>query len=303
MVNKNIQVCIIDDSLPFQNLTVKVDESKLIKSKNIESLIDKRVVWHNEPYLKELFSLILRSPYYRSEKIILNWALHPSFSINSIRQENYKPDLIIFDWEFLNFQSLNRNADEEAFKIADELKIMLELLPHAFFFVYSNVASQIPIYLFKKELDKYAHRFQVLPKGNHRLILSSEELIYDYILLKIDDKPFLEIGEEKVLFTKSTHLRDYKDILHLEFILGKESLKAELKKHGNQISEKTVREMLQDFDFVLYLSNNKKLLISEDSDYFTQNFGPLSTITYGEVFERFGLLALSGVLNDNTFKL
>ncbi len=302
MGNKNIQICIIDDSLPFQKLNGKIDDTKLINAKIIEPLIEQTVKWPNEPYLRDLTALILNSKYYKSGNIILNWALHPSFSITAIKQENYFPDLVIFDWEFLNFRSINRNKEDEAFKVADELKEMLDLLPDSFFFVYSNVASQIPIYLFKKELDKYAKRFQVLPKGNHKLILSSENLIYDYILLYLDDHPFIRIGDQEIRFDKSRYLENYKDILHLEFILGQESLKNELA-NKKEISEKTVREMLQNFDFKLYLSKDYHILISEDTEFFKDNFGPLTEISYAEAFEKYGLYALSGVLNDNTFKL
>ncbi len=125
--------------------------------------------------------------------------------------------------------------------------------------------------------------------------------------MNIDENPVIKIGKSNVQFTKSGNLKDYKDILHLEYILGKEFLKDRIKKYKNHISDETIAKVFSDYDssfnFKLFLSKNEDLLISNINEFYKKKYGPLKEISYAEVFKKFGLSALSGVLNDETYKL
>ena len=307
MENKKIQVCIIDDMLPFQNLFNDVDETNLIPSKQIELLLNESISWNDEIHLRNLTKMLVESDYYKSGKLNLNWAINPSICINSVKDINYKPDLIIYDWEYKNFATTNSTDFSDTDSLSAELLIeLISLIPKCFFFVYSSKAQKIPIFIFKKHLDQHAKRFQVLLKGERKSILSSEELIYEYIALKIDNKPSIKIGDEQILFDITGHLENrtnYKDILYLEFILGKESLKYELTKHNNELSDEVIWKMLNNFPFYLYSTSDGKLFLSERSKTVESKFGELNELSYAEVYKKHGLETIYNILNNGIIKI
>jgi len=311
MANKKISVWIIDDSLPYQKrLLNKIDDTQPISSSHIINIISTGDEWPDEERpLKELTNIIIQSSSFLKDLIDLKWVLYPNLAINAIKQKKYAPDLIIYDWEYKNYPGIASEVtmdENEKMLMPSSGKSLLELLtwlPDSFFFIYSNKAAEIPIELFKEKLDNYAKQFQVLPKGDHRLILSAEEMIYNYILLKINGQERIKIGDTEVEFDKSGQLKDYTDILYLENILGKEYLKEKIKHVPDPFSDTAVSEILKNFSFQLYLSADNKVLLSERDRFAEKKYGPLESISYQEAFNKYGLRIINEALNNTIIKI
>lgn len=312
MANKHISIWIIDDSLPYQRFLNEIDDTLPISASQIGNIINSGDGWPDEEQpLKDLTNLILQSQYFINGFIDLKWILYPNFGINALKNESeiYSPDLVIYDWEYKNYPGIAPEAttdENEKFIMPSSGKSLLMLLnqlQESFFFIYSNRAATIPIELFKDKLDDYAKQFQVLPKGDNRLYLSAEEMIYNYILLRINNQEKINIGGKEVVFDNSGMLRDYTDILYLENILGKEYLKKKLGEVADPFTDAVVSEILKEFSFQLYLSADKKILISEKDPFVEKKYGPLITLSYKEAFNKYGLQIINEALNNTIIKI
>lgn len=301
MKANKLSICIIDDSLPFQNFLDQIDETLPISTEQLSIILDSNVLWPDEEYLRSLTRTIIDSSLLKEGLIDLKWSLYPNFCINAVINDKYLPDLIIYDWEYRNYPLAIGETTVHA--SSESLLALLNLLPQSFFFIYSNKAQFIPIKLFQNKLDRFANRFQVLPKGDHQLILSAEDMIYNYIILKINNQTKIKIGQKEIDFDSSGHLKTYKDILYLEGIMGKEYLNSQINKIKDKVSDTEISEMFDDFDFKIFLSADESLLITEKNEFTEKKYGPLLELSYKEAFDRFGLITINDALNNNIIKL
>jgi len=290
MLNKTFKICIVDDKIPFHH---DVDESHLIDSNGILKIGLDNLGWEQEKDLLNLNTLLLKSELFEKGKIEINWALFPNILINAIKEKQYKPDLVIYDWEYYSSFIVPEDALYE----------LLQLLEKTFFFLYSSYAQKIPIHLFKKQLDKNADRFQVLKKGDSSYITSAEEIIFEYIALRVEENPKIKVGGLDVQFNKSGFLTGYKDILYLDNLLGREAILKGLLNLNKVLSVETVSSMLDTLNLKIYSNSSQSILTLDNVKSNQDLFGKLKLINNSLVYTKLGLKKLRELIEKGTINV
>ena len=291
-MTQSIQVCIIDDQLPKTELgSDDFDYYELIDSVKLMRFLDPSVSWGDEANLREILRILLSSPYYVDHRIRLAWATHPGICLNAVIHSQYKPDVVVYDWEIV--------ADKHP---EVELEELLKTTS-AFFFVYSNLAAQLPITLYKEKLDDYSNRLQVLRKGDMSYVYSSEELIYQYLVSRIEKNPRILIGGSEIQFHASGFIKIPSDILYLESVIGREFILERLNGIGNDISDETVEQLLSEYDAMIYLSKDGHWAILNKTGKAQVEYGPLQEVSYADFFRSHGLRKLHEVLDRGIVKV
>lgn len=290
MQNNKFEICIVDDKLPFDK---DVDDSILINSKGIQKVGLENAGWKEETDLLKLTTLLLESELYRKRKIEISWAKNPNILLNATKEAKYSPNLIIFDWEY-----------GTSFMVPEEtLFELIKLLENAFFFIYSSYAQKIPIDLFKKGLDKYADRFQVLKKGDSSYITSSEEIIFEYIALRVEKNPKIKICGLDVQFNTSGFLTNYKDILYLDSLLGREAILTGLQNLNKILSEETVSRMLDNLNLNIYSNVSQTIMTLDNVKSNQKLFGELTLVDNSMAYSKLGLKKLRELIENGTVKV
>ncbi|HEY5124959.1 MAG TPA: hypothetical protein VIK14_14600, partial [Ignavibacteria bacterium] len=276
--------------LPFLD---EVDDSHLIVSKDLQKIVSNNVGWKEERDLLYLTTLLLQCELFKKDRLEIKWAKNPNFLLSAIDEEKYLPNLVIYDWEY-----------GTSFMVPeDSLSELLELLGSTFFFIYSAYAQNIPIHLLKNQLDKYAARFQVLLKGDSSYVTNSEEIIFEYIALRIDKNPTIKIGGMDVQFNSSGFLTDYKDILYLDNLLGRDAILKGLKQLKNVLSEETISSMLDNLNLKIYSSSNESIMTLDDIISNQKLFGQLKEISNNYAYKKLGLKKLKELIENGTVKV
>ncbi len=290
MPDKKFEICIVDDKLPFNK---DVDDSHLISSNGIQKVGLENPGWEEEKDLLYLTNLLFHSELFKKGEIEISWATNPNILVNAAKETEYFPNLIIFDWEY-----------GTSFMVPeDALSELLELLKYTFFFIYSSYAQKIPIHLFKKHLDKYADRFQVLKKGDNSYVTNSEEIIFEYIALRIEKNPKIRIGGLDVQFNASGFLTDYKDILYLDNLLGREAILKGLRNLNKVLSEETVSSMLDNLDLKIYSNASQSIMTLDNVKSNQELFGELKPIKNSLAYTKLGLKKLRELIEKGTVKV
>ncbi len=283
MIKRKLVICFIDNWLPRNRTFEKVHDDKLIKSGILRRFIGKNADWTDERKLGDLLSTVLRSRY--RNKLNVQWALAPSICLEAVRKSNYKPDVVVYDWEY-GIGQIN------------PVSLLIDLIKstYAFFFIYSNQAQRIPISLYKNKLDEYAERFQLLPKGAAEDIFTSEEFIYQYIASAISKKPIIKIGRSEIRFNSSGWLESPTDILYLESIIGRERTIEKLRAAKGSVTEEKIENWLSEIKDDLFINKKNKILVTEVTPFHAEHFGKFDRIDYGSVFKKYGLKKLNELL-------
>lgn len=286
MTNKKFKICIVDDKLPFVR---DIDDSHLINSKGIQKAMVENSGWEKEQDLLNLTTLLINSDLFSKGEIEVYWATNPNILITAIRDIKYVPDLVIYDWEY----GLSLAPE-------DSLTELLNTIEDSFFFVYSSYAQKIPIHLFKKHLDQYAGRFQVLRKGDNSYITSAEEIIFEYIALRVENNPKIKVGGLDVQFNKSGFLSDYKDILYLDNLLGREAILKGLLNQNKELSDETVFKMLDELNLKIYSNESKSIITLDDVKSNQELFGALRLVNNSDAYKKLGLKKLRELIEKGT---
>ncbi|MFI5253267.1 MAG: hypothetical protein ACHQQQ_12650 [Bacteroidota bacterium] len=85
-------VAIIDDAIPIDERGI-IEPTDRITSSDLKVLLSQN--WGHETALKMLVSELLKS-----DNVILSCFKHPEHYFSSVESEHYRPDILIFDWEF-----------------------------------------------------------------------------------------------------------------------------------------------------------------------------------------------------------
>lgn len=292
-MSKIFNIAIIDDKLPTtaEGFSSLID-SEIIDEPYIKNTLQENVQW-DDASLKSLVTMLIESPYLEEGKISVKWAYHPSLCVNAVISKNYSPDLIVFDWEY----SVNQNLD----RVISSLKELAERT-HAFIFIYSNLAQRVPVELFKNHLDKYSDRLQVLKKGGEDFIFSSEEFIYQYIANILDDNPIVSVHGIKIQFDKSGKLKDTRDILYLESIIGKSNLLKRLEAGNGDFTDSSVAEILDSMHQAVYATENNEYFFNEPSGIVEENYGAIHEASLSSAFKILGLKKLKELLERGVAK-
>ncbi|GAG03424.1 unnamed protein product, partial [marine sediment metagenome] len=86
------EICVIDDSIPVTG-KIDIDDTECFNASILKLLIDKNT-WDEQP-VKDLIEKLCTSEIWD-----ISAFKHPNFYMTSLRNKHYKPDIIIFDWEY-----------------------------------------------------------------------------------------------------------------------------------------------------------------------------------------------------------
>lgn len=87
-------ICLIDDQIPLDPKEI-IDDTKRYNSSNLRLLLNENINW-DEPPVKKLLANLLADDNLWNVSAFKN----PAFYIKCMEQENYKADIIIFDWDY-----------------------------------------------------------------------------------------------------------------------------------------------------------------------------------------------------------
>ena len=86
------EICVIDDSIPVTG-NIEIDDTGCFNASMLKLLLDKNT-WDEKP-VKDLIEKLCTAEVWN-----ISAFKHPNIYLNSLRNNNYKPDIIIFDWEY-----------------------------------------------------------------------------------------------------------------------------------------------------------------------------------------------------------
>jgi hypothetical protein len=223
----------------------------------------------------------------KSGQIEIYGYLNPAICLAELNRKRL-PDVIVYDWEYEG----NSYVKSETWL----LEILGEI-PNAFIFVYTTVKNDVPPHLKKRVFDKFAHRFQLLAKGDsNNSVFTSEDFLYQYIVSRVEKNNTIKLQGIDVKFEASGYLTTPADILHLETILGRAELLSQIKKSHNKISKKSVEQIVATLDGTLLLNQQKGFLVTSDSPLLAQRLKARIEISYLEALRQFGLVKLKEVV-------
>lgn len=135
------KICFIDDSIPA-NKVQTINETERLNGANIRMLLENGVVW-DEDAVRELASRLAVDPG--------NWSIsaftNPAFYLNAIQEGTYRPEIIIYDWEYA------AGAEDSATNLIEILEST-----YAVVWIYSSGDHEalIDAALEETELSRYA---------------------------------------------------------------------------------------------------------------------------------------------------
>jgi len=88
------EVCLIDDSIPARKCEY-VDDVKRLTSYQLKMLLEGEYAW-DETAIRDLVEKLL------SDEGTLTTAgfVHPQFYLTAVEEEGYRPDIVVFDWDY-----------------------------------------------------------------------------------------------------------------------------------------------------------------------------------------------------------
>ncbi|MDC8001138.1 hypothetical protein POV26_08820 [Aequorivita todarodis] len=247
--------------------------------------------WENHlGELQQLIKDIVSNPVCKEEgHIELMGFTSPTQALYSIDQGNI-PNIIIYDWEYLNAPSYSLNAK-------NWLLELLHTAREAFIFVYSKRRDEIPPFLNIAEFAKFSERFQLLMKGGKiKSSFSAEEFILQYIIGSASNSGKIKIDGIPIEFAANNYLLSASDILYLQRILGNQYVLDELNNVDFLINEASVEKILNDSEGFLYYNEEKKILINPNENYDMEKFHPYGKLSYLEVVKKFSIAQLEDAL-------
>ncbi|NQX56866.1 hypothetical protein HQN86_24830 [Pedobacter panaciterrae] len=289
MKTKPVNVFIIDDEFP------KIPEFR--KSGIYNSAISKDNLFHlavNSDWvhlaeLQQLIIDIISSEASEEGLIDLFGFSTPTQALQGL-EENFMPDIIIYDWEYPNAQIYSQNAKNW---LIDLLKSTT-----AFIFVYSKKGDELPKLLNTKEFIPFVERFQLFVKSRkNKSTFSSEEFILQYIIGSAKDSGSIKISGIPIKFTSNNYLDKASDILFLQRILGNEYVLEEMNKIDFIINASSVEKVLNDAKLFLYINRMKGYLITPDNHLLKdKQLDFLEKISYVDILKEFSIDQLEETL-------
>jgi len=161
------EICFIDDTIPAASLQILNDRERLNKS-NLKLLLKDGVSWSEAEVRSLVDSLLSDETTWKVSAFI-----HPEFYLNHVEKEDYRPDIIIYDWEYAGGSG-------------DPATTLLEILQTTFVIVYiysgADHETQIQSALEGTELRQYKDkRLFVLTKeaDSHKKLIEDAKVAYE----------------------------------------------------------------------------------------------------------------------------
>ena len=166
-------ICIIDDGIPAeQEKLIEIDLAKQLDANTLRYLLRDEIKWSAEE--ENLKSLI--------EKLIADrsrWSVsafkHPDFLMNCIRSDLFRPEIIVYDWEF-HSEALDEKGkrEQELFNLLNESSAVV--------FIYSGAdkAEEIKDIITSTRFEPFVNRIKFIDKAsNVGGMLPDEKLIHE----------------------------------------------------------------------------------------------------------------------------
>lgn len=155
-------ICIVDDKIPAAG---KMDDTVRLNSNNLKYLKDKVSDWADSQ-VREFVERLLN---------IQGWTLSgftdPNFLINCIDEELYRPDIVIFDWEYSSTPVGSDGVEQSL------MEILQQSFSIVFIFTGADKLDEINAILKKPNFDKFKNRLKVKDKTDK----DSTRSLYDEI--------------------------------------------------------------------------------------------------------------------------
>lgn len=162
------EICFIDDTIPVTRLE-SIDESKRLNRSNLQLIVNTVESWPEEE-VRSLVSAMIKD--------VSSWSvsafIHPNIYLNSVIDESYRPEIIIYDWEYAG------GTDDSA-------TLLLEILRSTFSVVYiysgADHKTQIDEAIHEPELNSFLNkRLFILMKDeedSHQKLLDEAKGFYE----------------------------------------------------------------------------------------------------------------------------
>jgi hypothetical protein len=280
MKTKPVIVCIIDDEFPqtAEFRSSGVYNSAISKDNLYHLAVNEE--WNHLIDLQQLIKDVIASKANEDGYIDLYGFNTPTQALLEI-EKGLSPDIIIYDWEYLNAPMYSQNAKNWLLEMLNKTS--------AFLFVYSKIGNELTKILNETDFSKFiASRFQLFLKGGKvKSSFSSEEFILQYIIGAATNSGNIKINGIPIKFTSNNYLEKASDILFLQRILGSQYVIDEMNKIDFTINEASVEKILNDSNLFLYINKEKKYLITPGNKLLEGKKIALEKISYLEVLRQF----------------
>lgn len=291
MKNKPINVFLLDDEFPIDDeFRRKGVYNTAISTDDLYHLAVNRE-WNHLIDLQQLIKDLVSSQPCKEGLINLVGFSTPTLALSEIQKGELIPDIVIYDWEYLNAPIYSTNSTTWLLEILNKTE--------AFVFIYSKRRDELPRFLNHTDFIPFSPRFQLLLKGGGiNASFTAEELILQYIIGAATNSGKIKIDGIEIEFTSNDYLEKASDILYLQRILGNQYVLDELKNINFSINTAGVEKILNDSHGYLYFLPNKNLLINPEEKSLIQKYGEnnLQKILYLDIIKRYSLYTLEDVL-------
>jgi len=288
MESKPINVFLLDDEFPKpDDLRQKGVFNTAISTEDLYH-IAVNCTWDDLYFLQQLIKDIVTSDPCKEGHINLIGYSSPTQALLDVAK-GLTPNVIIYDWEYLNAPAYNTNAKDWLLELFQRTE--------AFIFIYSKKSNELTRLFNGNEFVPYSDRFQLFLKGNKRQAsFSSEEFIFQHIISAASKTGKININGVSIDFRSNPYLSSASDILYLQRILGSQYVLDHLKEIGFFIDTASVEKLLNDSGGYVYHNVEKRILISPDEVDDEEKLQAYEKITYLEVVKRFSLPQLEDTL-------
>jgi len=155
------EICVIDDSIPVTG-NIEIDDTVCFNASILKLLLDKNT-WDEQP-VKDLIEELCTSEIWD-----ISAFKHPNIYLKSLRNKNYKPDIIIFDWEYPIQTDVSK----------DLLKILQSSFSLVFVYTHVDRREEVSREISREEFREYRRRLTLIHKWDdnslERLLKEAEE--------------------------------------------------------------------------------------------------------------------------------
>ena len=260
-------ICFIDDTIPAAEDAL-IDDTQRLNRSNLMYLLNKKDEWA-ETEVRSLVKLMTDN----NETWRVSAFTHPALYLNSLIDEGYRPDIVIYDWEYA------AGSDDPAEML---LKILETSYNIVFIYSGSDHKGQINEALKHQAFKEYiSKRLDVLMKDEHdsqKLLLEKAASMYEesFSFRFGDDlRKATQKALENVLITFGKH---HKDFVH-KLVKEEDTVDSEVK---GVMNEKIRNYLSEDKSLIKTLMDNGGLKEKEANDILSILCGRICSLLNAE---------------------
>lgn len=242
-------ICFIDDAIPAR-LESSIDDTTRLNWSNLKLLLEK----HNERWDEIAVKNLVNDLIERKDLWIVSAFTHPEMYLNAVEKENYKPEIIIYDWEYVATENSAINL----------LKILKTCFAKIFIYSRPDLEDKIKGELKHQKFKEYKNRLDLLTKDctneSHKKLLNDvKEFFNENFSFRFGQKLRFSTMKalEQVLVELGKYDKDFvKRLLAADIAPGDTdsiTIETEIKE---MISEKTRQFLSQDESLLIMLKES-----------------------------------------------